>query len=176
MVGFLHTLCGDSAMTIRGQAVGSKPVSTRSKPIVPETHRRHTQALVQAAVAPAPAAAPAPAPAPAVAPAPLELDLMRDGIQGREIPYTRVPNGNDAFQYAVGTTEIGRPDTVYRRRASERGTYGGWRWETDISHLRPETAPAPAPAPAPPACSAVRCCAVGTGMPGLDRDWGGSAQ
>lgn len=33
MVGFLHTLCGDSAMTIRGQAVGSKPVSTRSKPI-----------------------------------------------------------------------------------------------------------------------------------------------
>lgn len=34
MVGFLHTLCGDSAMTIRGQAVGSKPVSTRSKPIV----------------------------------------------------------------------------------------------------------------------------------------------
>ena len=84
----------------------------------------------------------------APAPAPLELDLMRDGIQGREIPYTRVPNGSDAFQYAVGTTEIGLPDTVYRRRASERGTYGGWRWETSVGNLWPETAPAPAPAPA----------------------------
>jgi hypothetical protein len=54
---------------------------------------------------------------------------MRDGIAGREVSWQSVPNGNEAFQYALGTPEQGRAVAIYRRRADERGTYGGWRWE-----------------------------------------------
>jgi hypothetical protein len=46
-----------------------------------------------------------------------------------------VPNGNDAFQYAKGRTEEGGSVAVYRRRADERGSYGGWRWEADTGKL-----------------------------------------
>lgn len=62
---------------------------------------------------------------------PAALDLMKDGIEGREIPFTEVPNGSEAFQYALGRTEEGGKEAIYRRRANERGTYGGWRWEAD---------------------------------------------
>lgn len=62
---------------------------------------------------------------------PVSLDLMKDGIEGREIPFTEVPNGSEAFQYALGRTEEGGKEAIYRRRANERGTYGGWRWEAD---------------------------------------------
>ena len=89
--------------------------------------------------------APAAAPAPKAAPAPAatgKLDLMVDGIIGEEIPHTSVPGGNDAFQYARGRTEEGGAVAVFRRKASERGTYGGWRWETDAN----KAAPAPEPA------------------------------
>lgn len=62
---------------------------------------------------------------------PAALDLMKDGIEGREIPFTEVPNGREEFQYALGRTEEGGKEAIYRRRANERGTYGGWRWEAD---------------------------------------------
>ena len=55
--------------------------------------------------------------------------LMRDGLEGHEVSPSDVPNGNAAFQYAVGVTTEGGSRAIYRRRADERGTYGGWRWE-----------------------------------------------
>jgi len=64
------------------------------------------------------------------------LGLWKDGISGKEVSHTSVPNGSDAFQYAVGHTVENGPDSVFRRRADERGTYGGWRWETDTSKLK----------------------------------------
>lgn len=82
------------------------------------------------------------------------FEMQRDGIQGREIPHTRVPNGNAAFQYAVGRTTEQGIDTVFRRRADEAGTYGGWRWENEISQLLPESQtaqPEPATSPGAPA-------------------------
>ena len=81
---------------------------------------------VRASAAEAPAAFDA-----AETPPPAPLDLSKDGIAGREVPWSSVPTGNDAFQYAIGTTEDGGSDAVYRRRADERGTYGGWRWEAE---------------------------------------------
>ena len=84
----------------------------------------------------------APAAAQAPKPAAGKLDLMVDGIIGEEIPHTSVPGGNDAFQYARGRTEEDGPIGVFRRKASERGTYGGWRWEADPNKV----APAPEPA------------------------------
>lgn len=83
------------------------------------------------------------------------FDMHRDGIQGREVSHTRVPNGDPAFQYAVGRTTEQGIDTVFRRRADEAGTYGGWRWENEISQLRPESQataePATAASPGAPA-------------------------
>lgn len=76
------------------------------------------------------------------------FDMQRDGIKGHEISHTRVPNGDPAFQYAVGRTTEQGIDTVFRRRADEAGTYGGWRWENEISRLRPESQTAAEPAPA----------------------------
>ncbi|MBK7786840.1 MAG: hypothetical protein IPJ57_20375 [Gemmatimonadetes bacterium] len=64
-----------------------------------------------------------------------KLTLHKDGIDGEEIAFASVPNGNDAFQYAKGRTEEGGAVAVYRRRADERGSYGGWRWEADIGKL-----------------------------------------
>lgn len=82
----------------------------------------------------------------------VQLDLMRDGIQGTEIPASRVPNGSANFQYAIGKVDLSdtnmagvpfersaRTSAVYRRRIDEKGTYGGWRWETDADKLFPET-------------------------------------
>lgn len=71
-----------------------------------------------------------------------ELSLHTDGIIGNEIPHTRVRGGNDAFQYAVGTTVAGGTPAIFRRRADERGTYGGWRFEDDRGAVLPEQAPA----------------------------------
>lgn len=62
--------------------------------------------------------------------------IRDDGIDGIEISPDSVPLGNDAFQYVLGSVEPGGPDEVYRRRANERGTYGGWRWETTPEKLR----------------------------------------
>lgn len=85
----------------------------------------------------------APAPAP-VAARENTFSHMTDGITGVEVPWYRVPLGNDAFQYALGVVQSGDIDAIYRRSASQRGTYGGWRWETNASKLIPEsTTPAP---------------------------------
>lgn len=64
---------------------------------------------------------------------PNKLDLQKDGLEGEEIAPWKVPNGNDAFQYAVGRTCSDGAQGLYRRRADERGTYGGWRWEANAS-------------------------------------------
>lgn len=61
--------------------------------------------------------------------------ILNDGIDGIEISPDSVPLGNDAFQYALGSIEPGDPKEVYRRRANERGTFGGWRWETSPDRL-----------------------------------------
>jgi hypothetical protein len=72
-----------------------------------------------------------------VEPALEPLELMKDGIEGREVLPEQIPNGNPAFQYAVGKVEEDGGIAVFRRRANERGTYGGWRVETDVNKLRP---------------------------------------
>jgi hypothetical protein len=64
------------------------------------------------------------------------LSLWTDGLLGKEVPHTSVPNGSDAFQYAVGRVTEDGQESVFRRRADERGTYGGWRWETDTPKLK----------------------------------------
>jgi hypothetical protein len=64
------------------------------------------------------------------------LDLWVDGIAGREVPPESVPLGNKAFQYAVGKTVEDGAEAVFRRAAGERGSYGGWRWESDVSKLK----------------------------------------
>lgn len=56
------------------------------------------------------------------------LELYIDGIAGHEVNFSEVPNGNAAFQYALGKVEEDRKSAIYRRRISEAGTYGGWRW------------------------------------------------
>ena len=58
-----------------------------------------------------------------------KLNLRKDGIDGYEIPWDSVANGNEKFQYAIGRTAEDGETAVFRRRADERGTYGGWRWE-----------------------------------------------
>jgi len=65
------------------------------------------------------------------------LTLREDGIEGREISWKSVPVlGNEAFQYALGVVEPGGEEALFRRRANERGTYGGWRWEMSREHWR----------------------------------------
>lgn len=66
------------------------------------------------------------------------MDLHRDGIDGEEIDYQSVPNGNSSFQYARGRTTEGGQVAIFRRRADERGTYGGWRWERDEAKPAPK--------------------------------------
>ena len=69
----------------------------------------------------------------------LALSLFGDGIEGEEISPSRVANGNDSFQYALGkVTEDGKV-AVFRRTVDQRGRYGGWRWETDADKLNPVT-------------------------------------
>jgi hypothetical protein len=60
------------------------------------------------------------------------LTLHKDGIEGIEIPASSVPFGDaTAWQYALGYIEEDDPEpSVFRRGAWQRGTYGGWRWET----------------------------------------------
>jgi len=65
----------------------------------------------------------------------LKFTIRQDGIDGVEISSDSVPLGNDAWQYVLGSLEPGDPKQVYRRRANERGTYGGWRWETTPEKL-----------------------------------------
>jgi GNAT superfamily N-acetyltransferase len=60
------------------------------------------------------------------------------GLLGLRLNASRVPNGNDAFQYAVGRVEQDGAEGVFRRRADERGTYGGWRVETSVDKLVPK--------------------------------------
>lgn len=50
------------------------------------------------------------------------LDHLRDGINGIDLGVVGL------FQFALAK------DGVYRRRASEVGTYGGWRWECGAAH------------------------------------------
>ena len=76
------------------------------------------------------------------------LKLFVDGVEGQTVPFSQVPNGNPAFEYALGTVEQGGVPAVYRRKISESGTYGGWRWETDAGKISSPTAAAPQVAPA----------------------------
>jgi hypothetical protein len=68
------------------------------------------------------------------------MKLFVDGIEGTTVSSDQVPNGNPAFEYAVGSTTEGGVPAIYRRSVSEKGTYGGWRWENDINKLK-ETQP-----------------------------------
>jgi len=63
------------------------------------------------------------------------LDLWVDGIVGKEVAHTLIPNGSSAFQYALGRVTEDGAEAVFRRGAGERGTYGGWRWETDVAKM-----------------------------------------
>ena len=63
------------------------------------------------------------------------LKLFVDGVEGTEVPWQSVPNGSDAWQYAIGKIEEDGKTAVWRRKASERGTYGGWRYELEPSKL-----------------------------------------
>lgn len=63
------------------------------------------------------------------------LKLFVDGIEGQSVPFNQIPGGNAAFEYAVGIVEPGGTPGVYRRSVSEKGTYGGWRWESDPSKV-----------------------------------------
>jgi hypothetical protein len=54
-----------------------------------------------------------------------------DGIDGADLGI------HGEWQFAwVGTTpfRFGHDTHIYRRRASEAGTYGGWRWECYVEH------------------------------------------
>lgn len=64
------------------------------------------------------------------------FDLFRDGIEGEEVEFSRVPNGNPGFQYVLGKVMPWCGIAIYRRRADERGSYGGWRWESYAANLR----------------------------------------
>lgn len=63
------------------------------------------------------------------------LNLLKDGIEGEEVSWQRVPTGNVAFQYVLGKVEEDGVVAIFRRKESERGTYGGWRWEADFAKL-----------------------------------------
>lgn len=56
------------------------------------------------------------------------LSLMTDGINGADLGVL------GECQYAVGIMPDGDMPSVYRRRASDVGTYGGWRWECSTLH------------------------------------------
>lgn len=63
------------------------------------------------------------------------LQLFIDGVEGKSVPFSDVPGGNPAFEYAIGTVEKGGVTGVFRRPVEQSGTYGGWRWETEPSKL-----------------------------------------
>lgn len=95
---------------------------------------------------PAPAA---PAAEVAAAEGRVKYDLMKDGIEGEAVDYRRVQNGSEYFEYAIGRVEKGAPLEVFRRSISNRGSYGGWRWETDVSKLKPAAPAKAAPSGVP---------------------------
>ena len=64
-----------------------------------------------------------------------KLNIFIDGIEGKEVPFSKVPGGNRAFQYVIGRTMKGGEVSVFRRSIAQRGTYGGWRWEVDMGKL-----------------------------------------
>jgi hypothetical protein len=53
----------------------------------------------------------------------MSLTANADGINGRDLGII------GGYQYALSAD-----GEVYRRRASEAGTYGGWRWECGADH------------------------------------------
>ena len=53
----------------------------------------------------------------------MRLTAKIDGINGRNLGII------DEHQYALSVD-----GEIYRRRASEAGTYGGWRWECGADH------------------------------------------
>ena len=53
----------------------------------------------------------------------MTLTSINDGINGRNLGII------DEHQYALSTD-----GEIYRRRANEAGTYGGWRWECGADH------------------------------------------
>lgn len=70
------------------------------------------------------------------------FSIKNDGIEGTEIPFSQVPNGNEAFQYVLGKTEKDGKVGIYRRSIKEKGTYGGWRWENKSTAVtKPVTKP-----------------------------------
>jgi hypothetical protein len=57
----------------------------------------------------------------------MQLDYMRDGLSGADLGVV------GECQYALSF--VGRlAADVWRRPASQVGTYGGWRWECASSH------------------------------------------
>lgn len=60
------------------------------------------------------------------------LKLWLDGIDGKEVART------ESWQYAYGKTCEDGNVAVYRRRVTEVGTYGGWRWECDTPDRIPQ--------------------------------------
>lgn len=54
-----------------------------------------------------------------------QLTMLADGVEGADLGVY------GEWQYALRAD-----DQVLRRRASDEGTYGGWRWECSIEHAR----------------------------------------
>jgi hypothetical protein len=76
------------------------------------------------------------------------LTLRRDGIAGADLgiigawqyAYTPAPGALPRPAYMASAviepaplSAIGQ-GSIYRRRADERGSYGGWRWECPAAH------------------------------------------
>lgn len=91
---------------------------------------------------------------------PASFTIEDDGLDGVEVPYTRVPKGAQGFQYAVGTVSQGARKTVFKKRPSifkrtlgEGGEYGPWQRVADaesLISLEPEIKPIEGPAAAAP--------------------------
>lgn len=91
---------------------------------------------------------------------PASFTIEDDGLEGVEVPYTRVPKGAQGFQYAVGTVSQGARKTVFKKRPSifkrtlgEGGEYGPWQRVADaesLISLEPEIKPIEGPAAAAP--------------------------
>lgn len=56
------------------------------------------------------------------------LDYYRDGVNGADL------GDFEGSQFALTFYRDGSPAEIMRRRASERGKYGGWRWECNAHH------------------------------------------
>jgi hypothetical protein len=130
----------DTVFGVVADIGGGKYSVNRRNPAVFMAH----DAKVKAAIAegkPVPAAVLADYPKLKPATAPETFNMARDGITGRELPWSEVQGGSDAFQYALGRVEEDGAEAIYRRRASDRGTYGGWRWERDAPKAAQPAAP-----------------------------------